>query len=83
MATANPLFRKSEDEKKSQICDFSRYFSRKGKKCAISSPAMIKLRLRQPKPWHCRVLFMKEVNIPHITTCFIQRIMSGNMGFLI
>ena len=26
------LFRKSEDENKSQICDFSRYFSRKGKK---------------------------------------------------
>ena len=26
------LFRKSEDENKSQICDFSRYFSRKGRK---------------------------------------------------
>ena len=41
------LFRKSEGDNKSQICDFSRYFSRKGKTLvanatilvAISSPA--------------------------------------------
>ena len=44
------LFRKSEGDNKSQICDFSRYFSRKGKNLvanatvlvAISSPVFVK-----------------------------------------
>ena len=43
------LFRKSEGDNKSQICDFSRYFSRKGKNLvanatvlvAISSPDLL------------------------------------------
>ena len=45
------LFRKNEGDNKSQICDFSRYFSRKGKHLvanatvlvAISSPDFVKL----------------------------------------
>ena len=35
------LFRKSEDENKSQICDFSRFFSRKGEKGSVANATVL------------------------------------------
>ena len=35
------LFRKSEGDNKSQICDFSRYFSRKGKNLVANATVLV------------------------------------------